>query len=415
MVCRVLLVLLLSLGVSVPSGRSQSSSQDAFIIQYLERRLVQVEERLGQCEQRTVSLSQRTYELSSEVRGCVSRLSALRSEVSSQADGVSARVERLERELEYLENRFPVQSQVEVEAALLEEQIRAAELELQGAWDRDRGRGRGRGRDRAEHDCGAVLDQIRSVKIVKKAGDAQGCWFKDPTAGSSKVYLLSGVQNDTVLEFDSLQSFVEQGGSPGARQLQLPAHWQGSGHTVHNGFLYFHKADTHNQILKVDLLNRTVVDSTLVPGAGRLPVYSLNPDTYLDLSVDQLGLWVVHADPDYGGNLVLTKLDTGTLAVDFSWDTQCRSQDAEGAFLICGTLYVVYSSRYGGRASIQCVYDVHDSVHSVDGPVRFFPKRFSSHSSLRFHPEDQDLYAWDDGYQTIYRVETVQTQRVPVD
>lgn len=61
--------------------------------------------------------------------------------------------------------------------------------------------------------------------------------------------------------------------------------------------------------MKVDLVNSTVVDSTLLPGAGRLPVYGLNLNTYMDLAVDELGLWVIHADPDYGGNLVITKLD----------------------------------------------------------------------------------------------------------
>lgn len=64
-------------------------------------------------------------------------------------------------------------------------------------------------------------------------------------------------------------------------------------------------------LIKVDLLNGTVVDGTLIPGAGRLPVYSLNPNTYLDLAVDELGLWVIHADPEYGGNLVIAKLDKG--------------------------------------------------------------------------------------------------------
>lgn len=63
--------------------------------------------------------------------------------------------------------------------------------------------------------------------------------------------------------------------------------------------------------IKVDLLNGTVTDSTLLPGAGRLPVYSLNPNTYLDLAVDELGLWVIHADPEYQGNLIITKLDKG--------------------------------------------------------------------------------------------------------
>lgn len=63
--------------------------------------------------------------------------------------------------------------------------------------------------------------------------------------------------------------------------------------------------------IKVDLLNGTVVDSTLIPGAGHVPVYGLNLNTYLDMAVDELGLWVIYADPEYGGNLVITKLDKG--------------------------------------------------------------------------------------------------------
>ncbi|CAN9498644.1 unnamed protein product [Ophioblennius macclurei] len=402
MSCRATSVLLVSLSVSVMLVQSQSSAQDSFIIQYLERRLVQVEERLNQCEQNTVSASQKTYDLSSEVRGYLSTLSVIRSEVRTQLDGVSVRVDRLERELEYLENQIPVEDDIQMEEALLEEQIRAAELEQK----------KKRAQIHLDHDCNSALSQIRSLKIVKKAGDAHGTWFKDPSEGSNKVYLLSGVRNDTVLEFDSLQSFVEE--ASGAKRLTLPTHWQGSGHVVHDGFLFYHKADTPNQILKVNLQNRTVVDSTLVPGAGRLPVYSLNPDTYLDLAVDELGLWAVHADPEYGGNLIITKLDQGSLSVDFTWDTPCRSRDAEGAFFICGTLYVVYNTRYGGRSTVQCVYDIHDTMHSAESPVLFFPKRYTSHSSIQYHPADRDLYAWDDGYQTIYRVETVRNRPLPV-
>lgn len=54
---------------------------------------------------------------------------------------------------------------------------------------------------------------------------------------------------------------------------------------------------------------------------------------------------------------------SATLAVEYTWDTRCRSHDAEGAFLICGTLYVVYNTRYGGRSTIQCLYDIHDTIH----------------------------------------------------
>ncbi|GAA6227747.1 olfactomedin-like protein 1 [Lates japonicus] len=399
---RVVPVILLSLCLTVGSVQSQGSSQDAFIIQYLERRLAQMEERLNQCEQNTVSVTQKTYDLSSEMRGYLSSLSVLRSEVRSQVDSMSVRVDRMERELEYLENKIPAQSDIEMEEALLEQQIKAAELDQL----------KKKAKIKVDKDCSSALSQIKSLKIVKKTGDTYGSWFKDPSEGSAKVYLLSGIHNNTLLEYVSLQSFTERTTTPPAKVVQLPFQWQGTGHVVYNGFLYYHKADTPNHILKVDLLNGTVVDSTLLPGAGRLPVYSLNPNTYLDLAVDELGLWVIHADPEYGGNLVITKLDKGTLAVEYTWDTQCRSRDAEGAFLICGTLYVVYNTRYGGRSTIQCLYDIHDTIHSNESPVMFFPKRYTSHSSIHYHPGDKQLYAWDDGYQTIYKVETHRNDQV---
>ncbi|XP_068169654.1 olfactomedin-like protein 1 [Antennarius striatus] len=399
---RLLPVLLLSLYLGLGSVKSQGSSQDHFIIQYLERRLTQMEERLNECQQNTATATQKTYDLSAELRGYISTVRVLRSEVRSLVDSVTVRVDRMERELEYLENKIPTQSDIEMEEVLLEQQIKAAELEQQ----------KKKARIRVERDCGTVLTEIKSLKIVKRTGDTSGSWFKDPSDGS-KVYLLSGIRNNTLLEYVSLQSFTERTSTPAARVLQMPFHWQGTGHVVFNGFLYCHKADTPNQIVKVDLVNGTEVDSTLLPGVGNLPVYSLNPNTYMDLAVDELGLWVIHADPEYEGNLVITKLDKGTLAVEYTWDTQCRSSDAEGAFLICGTLYVVYNTRYGGRSSIQCLYDIHDTIHSDESPVMFFPKRYTSHSSIHYHPGDKQLYAWDDGYQTIYKVETRINDQAP--
>lgn len=52
-----------------------------------------------------------------------------RSEVKSYMDSMSSRVERVERELEYLENKIPNPSDIEMEEALLEQQIKAAELD----------------------------------------------------------------------------------------------------------------------------------------------------------------------------------------------------------------------------------------------------------------------------------------------
>lgn len=393
-----LLVPILLVSLTLRGGvRGQSSSQDGFMIQYLERRMAQLEERLSQCEQSSATMTQRFYDLTTEFRGQLSTLNAVRSEVKTQMESMSSRVERVEGELEYLENKIPAPQNIEMDAALLEQQVMAAELEQLSH----------KAKIELHNDCSTALSAVKSLKIVKKVGDTHGSWFKDPSPGSSKVYFLSGLRNDTLLEYPSLSSFTEIGGSGNStRVVKLPSHWQGTGHVVYKGFLYYHKADTLNQIVKVRLLNGTQEDSMLVAGAGRLPAYSLNPNTYLDLAVDELGLWVIHTDPDYAGNLVITKLDPVTLATEHTWDTMCRTRGSEGAFLICGTLYVVYNTLYGGRSSIQCLYDIHDTIHSEGSPVLFFPKRYTSHSSLHYHTEEKQLYAWDDGYQTIYKVET---------
>lgn len=401
MSARLFLLLALHLCVDVVPVQSQGSQQDSFIIQYLERRLAQIEERLSQCEQNSISATQKIYDLSSDLRSHMSTLTVFRSELKTQVDSVSTRVERVERELEYLENKIPTQSDIEMEEALLEQQIKAIERELKK-----------KAKIKVENDCSTALTQIKSLKIVKKAGDTSGSWFKDPSEGSNKVYLMSGIRNNTLLEYVSLKSFTEKAVTLAAKELQLPVYWQGTGQVVYNGFLYLHKADTANQIVKVDLLNGTVVDNTFLPGAGNIPVYSLNPNTYMDFAVDELGLWVIHADSEYGENLVITKLDQVSLAVDYTWDTQCKSRDAEGAFFICGTLYVVYNTRYGGRSTVQCLFDIHDTIHSNESPVMFFPKRYTSHTSIHYNPKDKQLYAWDDGYQTIYKVEIQQNDEV---
>lgn len=77
-----------------------------------------------------------------------------------------------------------------------------------------------------------------------------------------QVYLFSGIRNKTVLEFPSLQSFKKKA-KPQTKQLQLPFHWQGTGHVVLDGFLYYHKADTPNQILKVCACTEVTITTNL--------------------------------------------------------------------------------------------------------------------------------------------------------
>ncbi|KAF3860918.1 hypothetical protein F7725_001173 [Dissostichus mawsoni] len=43
-------------------------------------------------------------------------------------------------------------------------------------------------------------------------------------------------------------------------------------------------------------------------------------------------------------------------------------------------------------------------VVSEEAPLIYFPRRYGAHASLKYNPEEKQLYGWDDGYQIIYRL-----------
>ncbi|XP_053361050.1 olfactomedin-like protein 3A [Clarias gariepinus] len=386
------LKLLALLFLSCGAIRAQRSTQDAFMMEYFQRRLLEMESRLIRCDQDLQSVNQRMYEMSAQMRGQVRTVNTLKSEIQSSVDSLATRMERVERDVEYLQNKLPDTSSVEISDYLLDQQVKEAQRKgkaviIQGT------------------ECSIRFSGIKSQKILKKAGDVVGSWLKDPATDPSKVYLFSGSRNNTLLQFSSLKTFTESNLTSTPKLIQLPRSWQGTGHAVYNGFVYYHNADTRNEVLKVNLVDRTVADRMILPTAGRMPTYGLSPHTFLDFAVDEMGLWVIYADPDIGGNLVLTKLDTKSLSVEHTWDTACKSHNAEGAFVICGTMYVVYNSHSGGRSSVQCLFDIHDTVLTEELPAMYFPKRYSSHSFMHYDLQDKQIYAWDDGYQTIYQLD----------
>ncbi|KFO18407.1 Olfactomedin-like protein 1 [Fukomys damarensis] len=259
--------------------------------------------------------------------------------------------------------------------------------------------------------CDNMLMGIKSLKIVKKTVDPDGSWMKDAGSDSPKVYLLIGSRNKTVWEFANMRAFMEDSTRPAPRKLPLPHSWQGSGHVLYKGFLYFHNQGTSNEIIKYNLQKRTVEDRMLLlGGAGRALVYQHSPFTYIDLAVDEHGLWAIHSGPGIQSHLVLTKIDPSTLGVEHSWDTPCRSQDAEASFLLCGVLYVVYSSGGQGPHRITCVYDPLGIISDEDLPNLFFPRRSRSHSMIHYNPRDKQLYAWNEGNQIIYKLQTKKKQ-----
>lgn len=253
-------------------------------------------------------------------------------------------------------------------------------------------------------DCVDIISSIRSVKILKRMGSPKGMWTKDPR--SSKVYVFNGTAGDRVYQFTSVLDFSTSPGVNSSRQMRLPSVWTGPGSAVYNGYLYYinQEADTDMQVVKFDLLGGSVTDTAMFPVESHAPVYSLNPETVADLVADDEGLWLLYATSDSEPNINLAKMDPDTLDIEQMWDTRCPRENAEAAFIVCGTVYVVYNTRLASRSRVQCVFDVNDMVISEEAPLFYFPRRYGAHTSLKYNPEEKQLYGWDDGYQIIYRL-----------
>lgn len=372
------------------------------MVHYIYQRFQVLEKGLEKCTQTTRAYIQDFQEFSKNISIMLGKCQTHTSEYKSAVDNLALRVERAQREIDYLQYLREADICIESEEKTLAEKV------LQEAEEEKKIRAL------LNASCDNMLMSIKSLKIVKKTLDPDGSWMKDAGGNSAKVYLLIGSRHNTVWEFANLRAFMEDSSKPGPRKLILPLSWQGSGQVIYKSFLFFHNQGTSNEIIKYNLQKKTVEDRMLLPGgAGRAPIYQHSLSTYIDLAVDEHGLWAIHSGPGIQGHLVLTKIEPDTLGVEHSWDTPCRSQDAEASFLLCGVLYVVYSSGGQGPHRITCVYDPLGTVREEHLPNLFFPRRPRSHSMIHYNPRDKQLYAWNDGNQIIYKLQT--KKRLPLE
>ncbi|KAM6929195.1 olfactomedin-like protein 3B [Lycodopsis pacificus] len=315
-------------------------------------------------------------------------------------EGAALRVDRVEREMDYVETQTSPRACVNKADKVLE----------QGAWSLQESRGEEEDEEDWEEvhsrvsDCVEIISGIRSVKILKRVGSPKGMWTRDPR--SSKVYVFNGTSGDNIYQFNSVQNFSRSPGVTSSRQIRLPSDWRGPGSTVYGGYLYYiqQEDDMDMQVVKYDLLSGSVTDAAMFPVESHATVYNLNPETVADLAADDEGLWLLYATSDSEPNIHLAKMDRDSLDIEQIWDTRCPRENAEAAFVVCGTVYVVYNTRLASRSRIQCLFDVNDMVISEEAPLIYFPRRYGAHASLKYNPEEKQLYAWDDGYQIIYRL-----------
>uniref|UniRef100_A0A4W6CNU7 Olfactomedin-like 3b n=1 Tax=Lates calcarifer TaxID=8187 RepID=A0A4W6CNU7_LATCA len=368
-----------------------ATAQHQALIDYLERRLLAIEDRISLWHEQTTRYASELRELKQQMVSQLETLDKEKEALRMNLDGVGTRVDRVERELDYLETQNGAQPCVDVDDKLIEQQVTLVKEKQKAKYSK-------------LSDCSDMISSIKAMKILKRVGGPKGVWSKDTGRGSGKVYIFNGTDDDTIHEFSSVQDFARSLGLSLAKTVKLPSAWKGTGHVVYNNHAYYINQVDEITVVKYDMKNHSVTDSAVFPVQDHVPVYSLTPETVMDLAVDEEGLWAIYSTRQNDRHISLAKMDANSLDIEQMWDTNCPRENAEAAFIICGTLYVVYNTKQPGRSHVQCVFDVNDMVTNEEAPQVYFPKRYGAHSSLKYNPQEQLLYAWDDGYQILYKL-----------
>ncbi|XP_058488034.1 olfactomedin-like protein 3A [Solea solea] len=368
-----------------------ATAQHQALIDYLERRLLAIEDRISLWHEQTARYATELRELKQQMVSQLENLDKEKEVLRVSLDGVGTRVDRVERELDYLETQNGNQPCVDVDDKLIEQQVNLVTEKQKAKYSK-------------LSDCSDMISSIKAMKILKRVGGPKGAWSKDSSSGSGKIYIFNGTDGDTIHEFSSVQDFTRSPGMFQSKALKLPSAWRGTGHVIYKNHAYYVTQDDEIMVIKYDLRSNSVTDRAVFPVQDHVPVYDLTPETVLDLAVDEEGLWAIYATRQNERHISVAKMDTNLLGIEQMWDTNCPQENAEAAFVICGTLYVVYNTQQPGRSRLQCVFDVNDMVTNEDAPQIYFPKRYGAHSSLKYNPQEQLLYAWDDGYQILYKL-----------
>ncbi|XP_053562543.1 olfactomedin-like protein 3 isoform X2 [Bombina bombina] len=366
-----------------------SAQGQTALLEYMQGRMAVLEDRISQWHDQSSRYTAELREFKNQVLKMLDNIEKERDSVRIELENANVRVDRLEREVDYLETQNPAPPCVDIDEKLTE--LHNAKKKKKEKYEK-------------LTDCSDTISQVNAMKILKRFGSTSGLWTKDPVGNSEKVYVFDGAGNDTVYVFSRMKEFTLSSVSRKAAKIRLPFPWLGTGHVVYEGNLYYIRNDNEFQIIKFNLANKTVVDSAVLPIEEPVPVYGLSKFNYIDIAADEEGLWAIYATKENEKNICLAKLDPSNLGIEQMWDTPCPIENAESAFVVCGALYVVYNTKLPSRSRIQCVFDVSGTISSENVPVVYFPKRYGSHSSMKYNPKEKQIYAWDDGYQIIYKL-----------
>ncbi|OCT82906.1 hypothetical protein XELAEV_18025441mg [Xenopus laevis] len=260
---------------------------------------------------------------------------------------------------------------------------------------------------RAEGTCGELtwIGEPTTYRKADNIAGKYGVWMRDPKPLApytmDTVWRVNTVGADIrqVFEYENIDQLIK--GYPG-KVYVLPRSMESNGAVIYKGSLYYPRRKSRI-LVKYDFKTESVAVQKELPNAGyhgQYP-YSWGGYTDIDLAVDEVGLWAIYSTEKAKGSIVLSLLDSESLEVKQSWESQIRKQSVANAFMICGTLYTVgsYSS------SSTTVNFAFDTSTGAQRPVGIpFKNQYGYASMIDYNPTEKKIYGWDNFNMVSYDV-----------
>ncbi|XP_007119450.2 olfactomedin-4 [Physeter macrocephalus] len=175
---------------------------------------------------------------------------------------------------------------------------------------------------------------------------------------------------------------------------------QGSGTVVYKNNMYVNWYSSQS-IAKVNLTTATVALTKTLPDAAYNNRFSYANVGWqdIDLAVDENGLWVTYATEASTGNMVISKLNDTTLEVLNTWHTTQYKPSVTNTFMVCGVLYATRTL----NTRTEEIFYYYDTNTGKEGKLNIVMQKVKENlQSINYHPFEQKLFVYNDGYLLNY-------------
>ncbi|XP_069046606.1 gliomedin [Lepisosteus oculatus] len=239
-----------------------------------------------------------------------------------------------------------------------------------------------------------IIKFVSCPTDITKMETTFGTWMQDTASeNDEQIWVAEHFSGRAVKQYKNIASLQ----SNNSLTLDIKKFYQGCGHIVHNGSLYYHVGGT-DKIAKYEISSKKLWTTKIENALFHNLTYLFhNSKTYFNLAADENGLWIIFASHS-DENIMVAKLEEKSFSVVQYINTTYPRSKAGNAFIACGVLYVTDTKdmrvTYAFDLLKEKPVNVNFDLRSSNGVL----------AMLSYNPKNHRLYTWDNSYVKAYNV-----------